>query len=186
MAEVYKNGGSFTATTNLLDDGAFLTYGLAGGGDAGKCRSITNENMATLLYAQMGLGSASKLDTGISNGKVLTAGDIGGDGPLMYRTGSGILSGPEGTAFNKYFLTSGDYIGSDTNPARSDHGHEEFNNIKYGHTLMEETGAGGTIISVSVADILESAPSGTVYINPIVDVSVFLVNSTFNVELNEI
>ena len=126
--------------------------------------------MADEMYEQMGLGTASRMNIGISGGVLV--GNIGGEGVIRYADGHGIHAVPERSAFNKNFGTTG------TTVARGDHTHNEIiNNMSYIFSDIITLASGVTSIRYNSDDIKAQAPFGTSYINPNISVTVYNVTS---------
>ena len=80
----------------------------------------------------MNLGDVVTKNVGIRNGDVLESGGIEGEGVLVYGAGTGIVTEPKQSAFNKNFGTA------NTNVARGDHNGLR-NNIMYSYTTILNT-----------------------------------------------
>ena len=168
MAEK-KNLNSVVNRDTIPSSGGLVTITTGTGGET---EYINKEHLASQISGQLNLGDVVTKNVGIGNGDVLESGGIEGEGVLVYGAGTGIVTEPKQSAFNKNFGTA------NTNVARGDHTHNGLlNNIMYSYTKILNTELDQTIY-IPASDLLAVAPIGTTYINPAVIVSIYKLDGT--------
>jgi len=164
-----KNLNSVVNRDTIPSPGGLVTITTGTGGET---EYIDKEHLASQISGQLNLGDVVTKNVGIANGNVLESGGIEGEGVLVYGAGTGIITEPKQSAFNKNFGTA------HTNVARGDHTHNELrNNIMYSYTTILNTKL-EEAIPIPASALLAVAPIGTTHINPAVIVSVYKLSGT--------
>lgn len=168
MAEK-KNLNSVENRETIPSSGGLVTITTGTGGET---EYIDKEHLASQISGQLSLGDVVTKNVGIRNGDVLESGGIEGEGVLVYGAGTGIVTEPKQSAFNKNFGTS------HTTVAYGDHTHNGLlNNIMYSYTKILNTKLEETI-PIPASALLAVSPIGTTHINPAVIVSIYKLDGT--------
>ena len=168
MAEK-KNLNTVVNRDTIPSSGGLVTITTGTGGET---EYINKGQLASQISGQLNLGDVVTKNVGIRNGDVLESAGIEGEGVLVYGAGTGIVTEPKQSAFNKNFGTA------NTNVARGDHTHNGLrNNIMYSYTTILNTKLEETI-PIPASALLAVSPIGTTHINPAVIVSVYKLSGT--------